>query len=483
MKKIAAILLFAFLGASLALGIQNYFLKKQDSQTIQEKQASYFTSDMQKLSGLNLDFKEVAKFATPAVVHIKTKLKSNPASGFEDLGNPFELFDPRFRQQGPQVASGSGIFITADGFIATNNHVIDNAAEIEVVLNDKRSYSAELVGTDPETDLALLKIEEKELPFLPFGNSDNLEIGEWVIAVGNPFNLTSTVTAGIVSAKGRNINLLRQNGGEWAIENFIQTDAAVNPGNSGGALVNTQGELIGINTAIASKTGSYAGYSFAVPVNIAKKILDDLLKFGEVKRAVLGVKIQDLTAELAKEKGIEKLEGVFVPEVIEGKAADKAGIKSGDVILKIDEKKLNSSSQLQEEISKHYPGDEILVSVLREGKYFTKKVKLLTREGEEKFKQEVSRDEREVLGATFENLSRQEKLNMGIRNGVRIKKVAKSEFASKGVPNGFIITKIDKQKVNSTEQLMQMIKNKKGFVFIEGLKPSGVEDAYVLQLK
>ncbi len=483
MKKIAAILLFAFLGASLALGIQNYFLKKQDSQTIQEKQASYFTSDMQKLSGLNLDFKEVAKFATPAVVHIKTKLKSNPASGFEDLGNPFELFDPRFRQQGPQVASGSGIFITADGFIATNNHVIDNAAEIEVVLNDKRSYSAELVGTDPETDLALLKIEEKELPFLPFGNSDNLEIGEWVIAVGNPFNLTSTVTAGIVSAKGRNINLLRQNGGEWAIENFIQTDAAVNPGNSGGALVNTQGELIGINTAIASKTGSYAGYSFAVPVNIAKKILDDLLKFGEVKRAVLGVKIQDLTAELAKEKGIEKLEGVFVPEVIEGKAADKAGIKSGDVILKIDEKKLNSSSQLQEEISKHYPGDEILVSVLREGKYLTKKVKLLTREGEEKFKQEVSRDEREVLGATFENLSRQEKLNMGIRNGVRIKKVAKSEFASKGVPNGFIITKIDKQKVNSTEQLMQMIKNKKGFVFIEGLKPSGLEDAYVLQLK
>lgn len=483
MKKIAAILLFAFLGASLALGIQNYFLKKQDSQTIQEKQASYFTSDMQKLSGLNLDFKEVAKFATPAVVHIKTKLKSNPASGFEDLGNPFELFDPRFRQQGPQVASGSGIFITADGYIATNNHVIDNAAEIEVVLNDKRSYLAELVGTDPETDLALLKIEEKELPFLPFGNSDNLEIGEWVIAVGNPFNLTSTVTAGIVSAKGRNINLLRQNGGEWAIENFIQTDAAVNPGNSGGALVNTQGELIGINTAIASKTGSYAGYSFAVPVNIAKKILDDLLKFGEVKRAVLGVKIQDLTAELAKEKGIEKLEGVFVPEVIEGKAADKAGIKSGDVILKIDEKKLNSSSQLQEEISKHYPGDEILVSVLREGKYFNKKVKLLTREGEEKFKQEVSRDEREVLGATFENLSRQEKLNMGIRNGVRIKKVAKSEFASKGVPNGFIITKIDKQKVNSTEQLMQMIKNKKGFVFIEGLKPSGVEDAYVLQLK
>jgi len=483
MKKIAAILLFAFLGASLALGIQNYFLKKQDSQTIQEKQASYFTSDMQKLSGLNLDFKEVAKFATPAVVHIKTKLKSNPASGFEDLGNPFELFDPRFRQQGPQVASGSGIFITADGYIATNNHVIDNAAEIEVVLNDKRSYLAELVGTDPETDLALLKIEEKELPFLPFGNSDNLEIGEWVIAVGNPFNLTSTVTAGIVSAKGRNINLLRQNGGEWAIENFIQTDAAVNPGNSGGALVNTQGELIGINTAIASKTGSYAGYSFAVPVNIAKKILDDLLKFGEVKRAVLGVKIQDLTAELAKEKGIEKLEGVFVPEVIEGKAADKAGIKSGDVILKIDEKKLNSSSQLQEEISKHYPGDEILVSVLREGKYLTKKVKLLTREGEEKFKQEVSRDEREVLGATFENLSRQEKLNMGIRNGVRIKKVAKSEFASKGVPNGFIITKIDKQKVNSTEQLMQMIKNKKGFVFIEGLKPSGVEDAYVLQLK
>lgn len=482
MRKKLRILFFAFVGAGLALSIQNYFFKPKQDKTIIEKQASHFASDFQKLSGLQLDFKEVAKRAKPAVVHIKTTLKSSPSNGFEGFGNPFELFDPRFRQQGPQVASGSGVFITADGFIATNNHVVDNASKIEVVLDDKRSYEADLIGSDPETDLALLKIEEKGLNFLAFGNSDDLEIGEWVIAVGNPFNLTSTITAGIVSAKGRNINLLRQNGGEWAIENFIQTDAAVNPGNSGGALVNTKGELVGINTAIASKTGSYAGYSFAVPVNIAKKILDDLLKFGEVKRAVLGVKIQDLTAELAEEKGIDKLEGVYVPEVIEGQAADKAGIKSGDVILKIDDKPLNSSSQLQEEISKHYPGDEIEIFLLRGGKKLMKKAKLLTREGEEKFSKEVSRDVREVIGATFENLSREEQLAMGVRNGVRLKKSGDSEFKAKGITEGFVITKIDKQKVNTTEQLEKMLKGKKGFVFIEGVKSNGSEDAYVLQL-
>jgi serine protease Do len=253
------------------------------------------------------------------VVHIKTSYGgsgSEPTeSGEEQYFDPFDFFHDRSIPQGPQQASGSGVIITPDGYIATNNHVVERASKVEVVLNDKRTYIAEVVGTDPETDLALLKIDESDLPFLSFGNSDDIKVGEWVIAVGNPFNLTSTVTAGIVSAKGRNINLLRQNT-EYAIENFIQTDAAVNPGNSGGALVNTRGELIGINTAIASrKPEAYAGYSFAVPVNIVRKILDDIKKYGEVKRAILGVRIQDITSELAEKEGIKDYKGVFVPEV------------------------------------------------------------------------------------------------------------------------------------------------------------------------
>lgn len=232
-----------------------------------------------------------------------------------------------FQQQGPRQASGSGVILSDDGFIVTNNHVIDGATKIEVVLNDKRTYVAELVGTDPNTDIALLRIGEKGLPFLKLGNSDQVKVGQWVVAVGNPFNLNSTVTLGIVSAMGRNIDLLRSKGNKYAIENFIQTDAAINPGNSGGALVNTAGELVGINTAIASETGSYAGYGFAVPVNLVKKVVNDIMKYGKVQRALLGVSIQEISQELADAQGLKDLKGVYVAEVIENGAGEKAGIK------------------------------------------------------------------------------------------------------------------------------------------------------------
>ncbi len=479
MKKIIGIFSIALVGGLVALGVNNYFFhSKADPQTIEEKQQVQFTKQEQIKTSQG-DFVEVAEKATPTVVHIKTTVES--ASREPEFFDPFGFFEAP-QSNAPRQGSGSGVLITDDGYIATNNHVIDGAGKIEVVLNDKRSYDAELIGRDPETDLALLKIEEKGLDFLGFGNSDELKIGEWVVAVGNPFNLTSTVTAGIVSAKGRNINLLRQNGGEYAIENFIQTDAAVNPGNSGGALVNTRGELVGINTAIASRTGSYAGYSFAVPVNIAKKILDDLLKYGEVKRAILGVRIQDVTAELADELGLREIKGVYIPDVVDGGSAEEAGIKKGDIILAIEGVKVDKASALQEQISKFYPGDKVKVRILRRDKEIEKVATLQSKEGDTKIVTEVKRDSKEALGGVFENLSRDEKLDLKIRNGVKIAEVNKGPFSEKGIPEGFVITHIDKTKVHTSQDVISILGNKKGIVLIEGVMPDGDDEAFAVRI-
>ncbi|MCB9246828.1 MAG: Do family serine endopeptidase [Flavobacteriales bacterium] len=480
MKRLVGFFAIALVGGLTALALNHFFFSSNsEPRSFEERQQVRF-ANQEALSGDAINFVDVAERATPTVVHIKTTIEA--ASTPPDMFDPFGFFNNPGMQAPQQQGSGSGVLITNDGYIATNNHVIDGASKIEVVLNDKRSYTAELIGKDPETDLALLKIEEKGLNFLSFGNSDELRIGEWVIAVGNPFNLTSTVTAGIVSAKGRNINLLRQNGGEWAIENFIQTDAAVNPGNSGGALVNTRGELVGINTAIASRTGSYAGYAFAIPVNLAKKILDDLLKYGEVKRAVLGVRIQDITAELADEKGIRDLEGVYIPEVVKDGAADKAGVKDGDIILSINGTKLNKASELQEEISKFYPGDKVKLKLIRDGKEIEKEVTLRSKEGDTKVVTEVKREEKEAFGATFENLSRDEKLNLKVRNGVRLSKVKKGPFADKGISEGFIITHIDKKRVYTTQDVVSQLKAKSGTILVEGVLPNGESEAYALRL-
>lgn len=479
MKKYLGFFVMALLGGLVAIGITRW-LDKNDAQTIEEKQQVYFAGQKTLPDQGRADFVAVSELANPTVVHIKTTIgKSNTQQEFID---PFHFFDQRMFPQMPSEATGSGVIITADGYIATNNHVIDGADKIEVTLFDKRSYQAELVGKDPETDLALLKISEKNLNFLPFGNSDELKVGEWVIAVGNPFNLTSTVTAGIVSAKGRSINLLRSENNEYAVENFIQTDAAVNPGNSGGALVNTKGQLVGINTAIASKTGSFAGYSFAVPVNIARKVLDDLLRFGEVKRAILGVRIQDINAQLAEEKGISELKGVYIPEVINGGAADKAGLKEGDILLSVNGVEVNKASELQEQISKYHPGDKVKVTILRSGKTKDIEVILRSKTGEDRIVTESRAETASFGGASFENLTREEKQALGISHGVRIKKIGKGMFASRNIQEGFVITHLDKSKVNSAQELVKQLKERQGAVLIEGVDRNGERDAYALRI-
>jgi serine protease Do len=484
MKRLLGIFAVALLGGAVALGLNELFFKKTDGTTkkgFEQSQKVYFTNQPQLNDAGRIDFVEVAERSTPTVVHIKTTVETADSEQ-PDIYDPFGFFDDRMFKQQPRQGSGSGVIIMKDGYIATNNHVVEGATKIEVTLWDKRTYEAELVGRDPETDLALIKIEENDLSFLPFGNSDEVRVGEWVIAVGNPFNLNSTVTAGIVSAKGRNINLLRQKSA-YAIENFIQTDAAVNPGNSGGALVSTKGELIGINTAIASRTGSYAGYSFAVPVNIAKKVLDDLLNYGEVKRAILGVRIQDMTQELADEKGITDLKGVFIPEVIEGGAGEKGGIESGDVILKIDDVEVNKSSALQEQISKYHPGDEVKITLSRDGEILVKDITLLSKNGEKKINTSIAREEKEAQGATFENLSREEKLELKVRNGVRIKSLSKGAFKDRNIPEGFVITHIDKQRVGTTSEAVKMLESKRGSVLIDGVLKNGTPESYAIRIE
>jgi len=319
-----------------------------------------------------IDFTQIAAQSTPAVVHIKTKVigKSNGNSPFQDLfGNDFYGNAPKKYD----YASGSGVIIDDRGYIVTNQHVIEDADEIEVVLHDKRSVKARLIGTDSSTDLAVIKIKANNLSIVPYGNSDKVKVGEWVMAVGNPFNLASTVTTGIVSAKARNINIMRDN---LAIESFIQTDAAVNSGNSGGALVNLQGQLVGINTAIATPTGYFAGYSFAVPVNIVKKVVSDLIEYGSVQRGFLGVSIRDVDANLADKLGLVAVKGVYVSDVGIGSAAEEAGIYEGDIITKVAGIEVNSSPELQEVVSRYSPNDKIAIILQRAGQTKDVNVKL-----------------------------------------------------------------------------------------------------------
>ncbi|MCY7360884.1 MAG: Do family serine endopeptidase, partial [Ignavibacteria bacterium] len=408
----------------------------------------------------------------------------NGSSRDQFLNEQFrQFFGERGFDNGPQKGSGSGVIISNDGYILTNNHVIQDADELEVILNDKKSYKAKLIGTDPNTDIALLKINEDNLPFVSYGNSDDVKVGEWVLAVGNPFNLTSTVTAGIVSAKGRNINIIGSNSNQQKInpvESFIQTDAAVNPGNSGGALVNTRGELIGINTAIASQTGSYSGYSFAVPVNIAKKVTDDLLKFGVVQRAFLGVSIADIDAELAKEKGISNIEGVYIERVEEGGSADGAGIKAGDIITKINDVTVNSPAELQEQIVKFRPGNEIGVNLVRDGK--TKELKVVLKNGD-KNTSAVKKGEvvsLAALGGKLETISSTVAAKLKIQGGVKVTELKAGKLAATGVREGFIITKIDNQVVKNKEQLQEIIESKNdNMVSLEGIYPENSYSRYI----
>jgi len=361
--------------------------------------------------------------------------------------------------------------------------VVDGADKLIVTLNNNKNYEATIVGRDPSTDIAVIRIDEKNLPAITWGSSEEVQIGQWVLAVGNPFELTSTVTAGIVSAKARNINLLgsRQTGEEvFPVESFIQTDAAVNPGNSGGALVNARGELIGINTAIASRTGVYNGYSFAVPTSIARKVSEDLIRYGNVQRAFIGVRINDVTQEQAKEKGLREVAGVYVNSLTAVGAAADGGMKEGDIILKVGEKPVKNVPELQEQISQYRPGDKVNVGVWRDAKMQNVMVTLRNREGAAELENFEARAAATVasLGADFVTPSESELSTLRITGGAKVETLNTGKLKAAGVQKGFIITKVDSEKVNSPEALSRILKGKSGGVLIEGVYPNGTKAYY-----
>ncbi|MDQ3047834.1 MAG: Do family serine endopeptidase [Bacteroidota bacterium] len=481
MKKIASVFAIASIGGISALSLNHLFenSKSTHSQITHQIPVKFANSTVTPETAI--DFTAAASSSVHAVVNVKTTYSMESQQNQYNY-DPFRDF---FGQRAPRpqeapMATGSGVIVTEDGYIVTNNHVVDGAEKIEITLNDKRSYTAEVIGKDPATDLALLKIKETNLPFILYGNSDHVKVGEWVLAVGNPFNLTSTVTAGIISAKGRNINILDndQSKGQFPIESFIQTDAAVNPGNSGGALVNTKGELVGINSAIASNTGSYTGYSFAIPVNLARKVVADLVEFGEVQRAFIGVSIRDLDSKLAGEKSIKEIKGVYVNGLTVGGSAEEAGIKEGDVITKVGDVDVNNVPELQEQVSRYRPGDKVNVTLKRNNQEKIMNVILKNKNGTidkvEKPKVEVV----SALGATFENINEADMKKLNILNGLKVTKLNAGKLLSAGIREGFIITGVDKKKINSVEDIKTALENKKGGVLIEGIYPNGMRAYY-----
>ena len=478
MKKILSIFLFATLGGGAALFINYLILKPTAFENSSKQQSPIRLADLTSSAG-TIDFRAAAEQTVHAVVHIKTKFTSqqtyyDPFQGFFGGGSGMQIVPKE------QESSGSGVIISNDGYIVTNFHVVQNAEKIEVTLNDKRTYKAELVGTDPNTDLAVLRVQEKGLPFIAYGNSDDVKVGEWVLAVGNPFNLTSTVTAGIVSAKARNINIISGNGsGSGAVESFIQTDAAVNPGNSGGALVNTLGQLVGINSAIATSTGSFSGYSFAIPVNLVRKVVVDLVEFGTVQRGYLGVNIKDVDAQLVKEQKLGKLNGVYVVGVLADGAAASAGLDGGDVIIKVGEIFVNNVSELQEQVNNFRPGDKVVVTYVRDSKEKIVNVILKNKNnGAELLKKEDKSMDVESLGAVFETIAPEDMKRLNISNGLRVSKLGSGKLRNSGIREGFIITSVDKNKVSSPDELKKILDNKKGGILIEGLYPNGSRAYY-----
>ena len=480
------------LSSATTLGAYKLFLEKAPNDAVFSSTPSAFTrmvSDTPPITGgtgVPGDFTYSAEKVTPAVVHIKTKMTRNVSRQMMD---PFEDFFGGFggggRRQQPesQEASGSGVIISADGYIVTNNHVVQDADEVSVMLNDKREFKAKVISTDPSSDIAVIQIKSTNLPFLTFGDSDALKVGEWVLAVGNPFNLESTVTAGIVSAKGRQ-NIIDREKDINPLESFIQTDAAVNPGNSGGALVNLKGELVGINTAIYSRTGQFAGYSFAVPVSIVKKVAADLIKFGNVQRGFLGVNISEVNSKLVQEKDLKVNDGVYVGGFpAGGSSAQSAGLKVNDVIIKVDGVPTSSSAKLMELVGRKRPGESVVVTVNRDGDVKDFNVTLKNKDGNTNIvKGEVSTAiTSDFLGAKLANLTAGDKEKYGVANGVKLTEVdPNGRFGSQGFDKGFVITKIDDKGVTNAKDVAEMLANRKGRIKIEGIDAEGTRVIMVL---
>ena len=452
------------------------------------------------LPGQPVDLTYAAEKSLPTVVHIlntrnskieTVDVQSNPFDDF--FSNPFGFFgNPNQGNGGSQKrqyrtpkkqGTGSGVIISTDGYIVTNNHVVEGADELTVTLNDNKEYSARIIGTDKTTDLALIKIDGKNLPAITIADSEKIKVGEWVLAVGNPFNLTNTVTAGIVSAKGRS---LYQNG----VESFIQTDAAINPGNSGGALVNTKGELIGINAMRYSQTGSFSGYGFAIPTSIMNKVVDDLKKYGTVQRAVIGIQGQDVKnyVDAQKDKGndvdLGTMEGIYVAKVTEESAAEEAGLKTGDVIVSVDGKEVSKMAELQEILAQKRPGDKISITYLRDKKKATKSVTLKNEQGNTKVVQKADLD---ILGGNFREVTAETKKHLGISYGLEVTKVSNGRLKERGVSKGFIILRVNDTPIKSVDQLQDVVKeastSREPVLYIVGLHPTGKKDYYTIPLQ
>lgn len=467
MKRSLLILLVgctAFIGAIIGSIFTINFIDVDPAyKSIEERQNLKFTNyriDTAARFSSGVNFETAARLVTPAVVHIRIAYGGGKFSlnAFDSYLNPHAQ------------SSGSGVIISDDGYIVTNYHVIEDANSIEVVMNNNQRFFAKVIGRDPSTDLALLKIKAKNLPFVKYGDSDRITPGEWVLAIGNPFDLNSTVTAGIVSAKARNIGILRDKN-QLQIESFIQTDAAVNPGNSGGALVNMHGDLIGINSAIATATGGYAGYSFAIPTSLVKKIMDDLLEYGQVQRGLLGVQIVDVSAALAEDQELDVFQGVFVNVVNEGSSAQQAGIEVGDVITGINDHLVNSVSELQEWVARNRPGQTVKVTFRRKGKEQDVKAVLRNYDGSSELKKKEI--EYEIEGATFEDIPYSKLTKLNLDGGVLIKKLTSGKWKKAGLQEDFIITHIDKVVIDNVSDLNRVMEMKTGGVLIEGLFSNG----------
>lgn len=426
--------------------------------------------------GGSVDFRDAAKKSVPAVVHVKTI-----QMGREYVGNPFLDYwfgsQPQTRDVPRSMGFGSGVIISEDGYIITNNHVIDGSDKVSVTLNDKRIFEAQIVGKDPNTDIALLKIDAKELPYLEYGNSDDVVLGEWVLAVGNPYNLTSTVTAGIISAKARELGINR---GQMNLESFLQTDAAVNPGNSGGALVNTKGELVGINTAIESQTGAYSGYSFAVPVNIARKIIGDLKDYGKAQRAVVGIRMGEMTPAVAEELGLAEKSGIYVAEVIKGGAAERAEMKEGDVIKSVNDIAVKTVPEFQEQLAKYRPGVTVRMVVNRKGEEKVLEVVLQNTYGDTAV---AGKEDFGVLGTKVEPLSKNDRYRYRLNKGVKIKEIKNGKFKAAGLSEGYIIVKINDRIVYDENDMIKALKDTKSEgVFVTAVSPQGHVEYFAFSL-
>jgi Do/DeqQ family serine protease len=472
-KQVLILFIAAIIGGLVSVFGYSALIDNKEKSTIVQIKEPVSTVSLKAGLDSSTDFTFAAEKTINAVVNVKTQ-------STVQYRNPIYEFFYGDQYQGdgePVTGIGSGVIITADGYIVTNNHVIENSEKVSITLNDKREFVAKLVGTDHSTDLALLKIETEGLPYITFGNSDELKIGEWVLAVGNPFNISSTVTAGIVSAKGRSMAIIEDRN---RIESFIQTDASVNRGNSGGALVNLRGEMVGINTAILSPTGGNVGISFAIPSSIVQKVVKDLIEFGTVQRAIMGVQIQDITAELAREKNLDLLTGVFITEVNENSAAKEAGIEAGDVITEINGVKVKSPSELQELVSRYRPGDKINVTLKRKDKTKQFEVTLRNLQGDTNVVKAGTFAT--ILGAKVVDLNDEEKRKLGIRNGVKVTELQEGKLKDEGIKPGFVITQVNNTPIDSVEALEKLFKSIKGGVYIEGVYQNGMVAYYAFGL-